>query len=167
MLASSLPDLVGWVGWKLVVPWPLSTGHALEYLDRSPGVLRTVGAVALILSTGWALTRGTRTARLGLMWAVFFSAPVVWVLASTGWMGERYLYMAMLGIGWMAGAWTERWGRSAFECGVLWGSLASLVAVRLETGSPTRRSGRPHGPHRPPIHRGKPGHAQSSGTVPK
>ena len=131
VLASSLPDLVGWVGWKLVVPWPLSTGHALEYLDRSSGAPRVVGWLVLVLSVGWALLRGSRTARLGLIWVVLFGVPVIWVLAGTGWMGERYLYMAILGIGWMAGAWTERWGRSGLRMwcavGILW---AALVAVR-------------------------------------
>ena len=132
LVLSSLPDLVGWVGWKLVVPWPLSIGHVLEYLDRQAVGQVVAGWAVLLMVGGGVVARGSRVSRIGLVWAVLFGMPVFWALASTGWMGERYLYLPILGVGWMGGGLTARWGAKAARAwigvGLIWAALVSLRA---------------------------------------
>ena len=132
LVRSSLPELGGWVGWKLLMPWPLSIGHVLEYLDRQGSAPLAGGWAVLTIMGGWVVVRGSRVSRLGLAWALLFGSPVVWALASTGWMAERYLYLPVLGVGWMMGGATACFGARAARMwvgiGVIWAVLVSVRA---------------------------------------
>ncbi len=138
LVAKVLPSLVGWVGWKVAAPWPLSIGYALEYIGRIALPVRVLGAVFVGAGSAWVVWRGSRSMRLGLAWAVLFGAPVAWALCTTAWMGERYLYLPMLGMGWTLGAVGERVlsGREPVQrlrLWLVWGTLgAGLVGVRAQ-----------------------------------
>ena len=131
LLVRSLPELVGWLGWKLVWAWPMSTGYALEYLGRLPLVGLLAGGLALFGGGTLLLRRGGTGVRVGLAWAALFLIPAGWALATTGWMGERYLYLSLLGVGWAIGAGLDglvpKWGRVGVLVAIIW---AGQVALR-------------------------------------
>jgi protein O-mannosyl-transferase len=118
--AAGLPDAVGWtllgseshrvvglMATRLVAPWPLHTGVALEWIDRLPVWRWAVGLSVLPLAFAVAVAaarRGRRQPLVGLAWASLALAPLVIPIADKGLLGERYLYLSVVGIGWAMGA---------------------------------------------------------------
>ncbi len=101
------PRLVGLLATRVVVPWPLHSGMALEWIDRVPVWRWAVGLGALPVGIGVAVAaarRGERGALVGLAWAALAAAPVIVPIADKGLVGERYLYLSIAGVGWMLGA---------------------------------------------------------------
>ncbi len=99
LLLGSAPELVGELGGLLILPWPLSVGRALEYLDRQPALVAAVGAGGAALGGAGLLLRGGPAGRAGLAWAALAFLPALISLADKGWLGERYLYLPMAGLG--------------------------------------------------------------------
>lgn len=131
LVSRSVPALVGWLGWKLAVPWPLSSGYVLEYLDRLSRAGLVAGGLGVLGGAVLVAVRGGRVGRLALGWGVLFLAPTAWALATTGWMGERYLYLSMLGVGWGLGALVDiRSGPARVVVGVLGLSWAVQLGLR-------------------------------------
>jgi len=128
LVAAEMPRLLGLLAAKVLVPWPLSTGYALEYVDRLsvPWLLGGgLGTLALLVGLVW---RGGARAIAGLCWSVVCAAPAIWAVATTGWVGERYLYLSFVGLGWaLAAALDDR--RHRLLLGVLLLLVGSTSAV--------------------------------------
>ncbi len=128
LFAHRLPHFVALVARLWCIPWPLSTAHVLEYLDRVPAHHAVMAAVlggVLLGVVGW---RGGRPTWAALAFSSVAFLPALWAILTTGWMGERYLYIATLGIGWAVSlAWNG--GRQAGIVGVAVAGIASLSAI--------------------------------------
>ena len=102
LLAARSPELMVLLGRLIVAPWPLSTGYALEWMDRIPAAQRWFGLGGLA-ALGFIAWRGARLrgrlAWMGPLWLSITLGPVLVPLADKGLFGERYLYLGMLGVG--------------------------------------------------------------------
>jgi hypothetical protein len=143
--AAGLPSGVGWallgseahrvsglMATRLLLPWPLHTGVALEWIDRLPVWRWAVGLSVLPFAFGLAslaAARGRRQPLIGLAWATLALAPLVIPIADKGLLGERYLYLSVIGLGWALGAGAGR-RRLAFG-GLLAVPAVFMIQVRV------------------------------------
>lgn len=104
LLARRSPWLVAQLGAFVVLPWPLSISHVLEYIDRMPLWRAIIGAAAAVGGLSWVALRGSLRDRAGVLWFALCTAPALLSVADKGWLGERYVYLGMLGLGWVLAA---------------------------------------------------------------
>jgi hypothetical protein len=89
--------VVGQYGGLLFVPWPLSSGRTIEYLEL-PVESLWFGILSLLVFVGWAFRRGRGLALVGFGFAIVAFAPSLLAIAAKGQLGERYLYLPMAGL---------------------------------------------------------------------
>ena len=82
---------------RVLVPWPLTTGDHMDYLEFSASEL-LMGLGGGVAAVTILLTRGGRLAAAGLAFALLSFAPCLVAIAMHGLIGERYLYAPMGGL---------------------------------------------------------------------
>lgn len=155
LLVEKLPALAATYGSLLLVPWPLSVGRLLPYLDPGlPVVLGGLAALGLAGSLlGW---RGGRLALAGLAFAALSLLPGLFAIAGTTYIMERYASTSL--VGWalaLCAAWPagRRWLAGAAATGLAWIVLLQLAlpAWRSDAAlfaAAAARTPNPHSLHR-------------------
>jgi len=89
--------VVGLYSGLLFLPWPLSSGRTIEYLEL-PLESLWFGFIVFFLFLAWAFRRGRGLAIVGVGFAIVTFAPSLLAIASKGQLGERYMYLPMVGL---------------------------------------------------------------------
>ncbi len=97
ILLERFHHVVALYGGLLFVPWPLSSGRTIEYLEL-PVESILFGLLSLLIFMVWLFRRGGGLAIVGFGFAVVAFAPSLLAIAAKGQIGERYLYLPMAGL---------------------------------------------------------------------